>query len=105
MHNPPEENMPVPENPIQVQNVNHHIEDVKQVKLPNFWRSNPALWFTQVDAQFHIYKVRNDVTKYYTVISALDSSVLQQISDYITSPPETGKYESYNTTQLYCVVL
>ncbi|KAK4884985.1 hypothetical protein RN001_001256 [Aquatica leii] len=70
------------------------VEEVRQVKLPPFWQVNPTLWFTQVDAQFYTYKVKSDITKYFTVISCLDSAVLQEVSDILVNPPETDKYEN-----------
>lgn len=66
----------------------------RQVKLPPFWQANPTLWFAQVDAQFFTFNIKSDNAKYFTVVAALDSSVLQQISDIIEAPPETDKYDS-----------
>ncbi|KAK4887207.1 hypothetical protein RN001_003478 [Aquatica leii] len=70
------------------------VEEVRQVKLPPFWQVNPTLWFTQVDAQFYTYKLKSEITKYFTVISCLDSAVLQEVSDILVNPPETDKYEN-----------
>lgn len=73
------------------------VESVKTVKIPPFWRSDPALWFAQVEAQFHTTNTRSDSTKYFTVIAALDCTVLQQVSDLIAAPPAERKYESLKT--------
>lgn len=69
------------------------ISAAKMLKLPPFWQINPQLWFVQVEAQFHTYAVKSDNTKYYMLISALDTTVLQQVSDVLMSPPATEKYE------------
>lgn len=70
------------------------IQAIRQVKLPTFWHVQPALWFVQAEAQFHAFGVKSDSTKYFTVISSLDSVALQGVADFITSPlPATGKYE------------
>lgn len=70
------------------------VESIKSVKIPPFWRSDPVLWFAQVEAQFHTTNTRSDTTKYFTVIAALDCAVLQQVSDLIAAPPEQQKYEA-----------
>ncbi|KAK4880851.1 hypothetical protein RN001_008997 [Aquatica leii] len=71
-----------------------HVEEVRQVRLPPFWYKNPIIWFAQVEAQFETYKIRADTSKYYTVISALDSAVLQEVSDIIATPPVKDKYDT-----------
>ncbi|KYB29505.1 hypothetical protein TcasGA2_TC032970 [Tribolium castaneum] len=35
-----------------------------------------------------------DQSKYFTIVAALDCSVLQSVSDILTNPPETQKYET-----------
>lgn len=67
--------------------------EIRQVKLPPFWQTNPTLWFVQVEAQFYTFGIRSDNVKYFTVIGTLDSSVLQQISDIVEAPPEKDKYD------------
>lgn len=69
------------------------VESVKSLKTPSFWQNDPKLWFAQLEAQFHNNNIRSDVSKYYTIIAALDCSVLQQVSDLIANPPRTGMYE------------
>lgn len=64
------------------------------VKLPPFWTAQPELWFQQVEAQFHINGIRRDTSKYFTVISAVESRVLTHVSDIVRDPPVTGKYET-----------
>ncbi|KAJ3662282.1 hypothetical protein Zmor_006637 [Zophobas morio] len=63
-------------------------------KLPVFWQRDPQLWFAQVEAQFHSLRIRTDITKYFTVVAALDSSVLQHVADVIANPPESNKYDA-----------
>lgn len=33
------------------------------VKLPPFWKSHPALWFCQVEAQFEAQRITKDRSK------------------------------------------
>nr|XP_015840124.1 PREDICTED: uncharacterized protein LOC107399003 [Tribolium castaneum] len=79
--------------------IDANIEEIKNtnLKLPSFWQRDPALWFAQVEAQFHAYRIKADQSRYYTVVAALDCSVLQAVSDILTNPPETNKYETIKT--------
>ncbi|XP_031337258.1 uncharacterized protein LOC116166447 [Photinus pyralis] len=70
------------------------IEEIRKVKLPIFWQKDPVLWFAQVDAQLHTYKIRSDITRFFTVVAALDCNVLQQVSDVVANLPSTDKYET-----------
>lgn len=64
------------------------------LKLPPFWNAQPELWFDQVEAHFHINNIKSDVTKYYTVIASIESSILSQVSDIIRKPPTENKYKA-----------
>lgn len=68
-----------------------HIERVA-VKTPPFWKAEPKLWFIQLEAQFDLSGVTADTTKYNYVVSAIDTSILTQIADFVTTPPATDKY-------------
>ncbi|GBM86280.1 Transposon Tf2-8 polyprotein [Araneus ventricosus] len=62
------------------------------VKLPPFWKENPALWFVQLEAQFALAGITVDDTKFNRVISAVDSEILNSVSDIILRPPDIDKY-------------
>ncbi|XP_075150521.1 uncharacterized protein LOC142224625 [Haematobia irritans] len=64
------------------------------VKVPPFWPERPEIWFAQIEAQFGIGKIVTDRSKFNTVVAAVESNVLAQISDAILNPPETGKYDN-----------
>lgn len=51
------------------------------------------MWFAQVDAQFFANNIRSDNVKYYTIVAALDSQVLEQVSDVVESSSEKEKYQ------------
>lgn len=76
------------------QTVTQEVDDIRNVKVPPFWQANPELWFVQLEAQFYSHKVTSDSAKYYSVVSTLDSAVLQRISDLLVNPPATDKYKS-----------
>lgn len=69
----------------------HEISKVN-VKIPPFWQMNPALWFSQVESQFITSRISGDATKFHTVVAAIESSVLAQVSDIIINPPTNDMY-------------
>ncbi|XP_036347660.1 uncharacterized protein LOC118757038 [Rhagoletis pomonella] len=64
------------------------------VKVPPFWPEHPEIWFAQVEAQFSVAGVSTDSSKFNTVVAAVESNVLAQISDAILNPPDNGKYDN-----------
>lgn len=78
-----------PEGEIQVVNASRIT-----VKAPPFWRANPALWFCQLEAQFDLNRITSDRSKYNTVVAAIESSILHQVSDLVLNPPLTGLYNA-----------
>ncbi|XP_046145355.1 uncharacterized protein LOC123988647 [Osmia bicornis bicornis] len=69
------------------------VNAVARVKLPSFWKENPLLWFSQVDAAFVLSKIVSDDIKFRNVVLNLDPTVLPFVADIITNPPEHGKYD------------
>ena len=53
------------------------------VKVPPFWPEHTEIWFAQVKAQFSISGINNDISKFNTVVSGIESNVLSQICDAI----------------------
>lgn len=70
------------------------------LKLPTFWETQPTVWFLQAEAQFHIRKIKDDTTKYYYVVSALDQHTSSRILDVLQNPPTANKYASLKTRLL-----
>lgn len=64
------------------------------VKVPTFFKSDPAIWFAQVEAQFHLGGITNDLTKYNHIVGAVDTEILSQVSDIIQKPPDTDRYNT-----------
>ncbi|GFV69160.1 transposon Ty3-I Gag-Pol polyprotein [Trichonephila clavipes] len=64
------------------------------VKPPPFWKHNPALWFVRLEVQFDLAKILNDTTKFNYVLSAVESDILNSVSDLVLKPPENRKYEA-----------
>lgn len=70
------------------------------IKLPEFWKSDPAMWFAQAEAQFILAGVTRDATKFYHIIAKVDQTVLCHISDLVANPPENDKYPAIKTRLL-----
>ena len=64
------------------------------IKLPTFWVHSPQTWFAQSEAQFAIRGVTADDTKYYYVVSALDSETANRALSILSDPPATDKYKA-----------
>ncbi|XP_064482540.1 uncharacterized protein LOC135395231 [Ornithodoros turicata] len=63
------------------------------VKLTPFWDRNPAIWFAQAEAQFHLSGITSQTTRFYNVISALSPTAAEEVHDLITSPPRENPYD------------
>lgn len=62
------------------------------VKPPAFWINKPKLWFIQLEAQFSNSAITQDLTKYNTVVAALDENALDFVVDILSEPPNENKY-------------
>ncbi|XP_037956912.1 uncharacterized protein LOC119686404 [Teleopsis dalmanni] len=62
------------------------------VKVPPFWHERPEIWLAQIEAQFAVAAITRDVTKFNTVVAAIESSVIADVADAVLHPPATGKY-------------
>lgn len=73
---------------------NNTVTAAVAVKLPEFWKSDPTMWFAQAEAQFALAGVVQDETKYYHIISKVDKSVITQVADIVQNPPRENKYKT-----------
>lgn len=64
------------------------------LKLPPIWKNNIKLWFVQVESNFQISGISQDLTQYNTLIASIDPESLSAVSDILLNPPETNKYET-----------
>ncbi|XP_066904262.1 uncharacterized protein [Halyomorpha halys] len=62
-------------------------------RLPTFYREEPDLWFTQVEAVFSSCCIANSKTKFQLIIAQLDLTALKQVADLARDPPATEPYE------------
>ncbi|XP_058814445.1 uncharacterized protein LOC131678379 [Topomyia yanbarensis] len=64
------------------------------VKLPEFWKTDPEMWFAQAEAQFVLANVVKDDTKFYHIVAKVDQSVICHITDLVSKPPQQQKYQA-----------
>lgn len=64
------------------------------IKLPEFWKNDPHMWFAQAEAQFHLAQVTKDDTKFWHIIAKIDQTVICHVSDLVSNPPAQNKYGS-----------
>lgn len=74
------------------------------MKLPAFFGASsgvpPALWFAQAESQFALRGITNQMTRYHHVVSALDTSTLQEVADLLARPPAQQPYDTLKKTIL-----
>lgn len=61
--------------------------------IPEFWTRQPRLWFLRIEAVMAPQRLGN-ASRYDLVVSKLNADVISQITDILTNPPATGKYEA-----------
>ncbi|XP_066585569.1 uncharacterized protein [Prorops nasuta] len=64
------------------------------VRLPQFCRDKPVIWFIQMEAQFATCGISQDLTQFHHAIQALDGTVLSEVSETVINPPAEGKYDT-----------
>lgn len=64
------------------------------VKLPDFWETDPSMWFAQAEAQFALAGVVQDGTMFNHIIAKLNQSVMTNVADLIKTPPAANKYDA-----------
>ena len=58
------------------------------LKLPDFWPSDPELWFAQAEALFEAQKITRQQTKFGHVVRVLPAQYASEVRDIILHPPE-----------------
>lgn len=66
--------------------------EFRNVKLSNFWRHRPSLWFVTLESEFVSFGIHADNTKYTAVIRHLDEQTIYDVADILEAPPEADKY-------------
>ena len=67
------------------------------IKIPPFWKDDPAVWFVQVEKQFEIKNIIDEATKYNTICFNLDTTAASLVRDMITTTPPNEPYTTIIT--------
>ena len=67
------------------------------IKIPPFWKDDPAVWFVQVEKQFEIKNIIDEATKYNTICFNLDTTAASLVRDMITTTPPNEPYTTIKT--------
>lgn len=61
-----------------------------QIRLPPFYLKTLRAWFCHLEAQFYLRRALSQMAKYYNLISCLPMELVDEPSDLLTAPAETG---------------
>ena len=76
-------------------NISANIEVARvSVKTPPFWKEDPTMWFAQIESQFVTAGITRDETKFHMLVGSIETNILSQVSDIISSPPSGRMYET-----------
>lgn len=70
------------------------------IKAPEFWRTEPELWFLRLEAQFRQAKITSDDCKFDHTVTSLNSEVLLEVADILRNPTRGRAYEDLKTRLL-----
>ncbi|XP_061668244.1 uncharacterized protein LOC133496548 [Syngnathoides biaculeatus] len=62
------------------------------LKLPEFWETSVAAWFTPMEAQLVLHGISDATARFYHVVSPLGSSTAARAVSFITSTLARDKY-------------
>lgn len=80
--------------PSTSQNTNTGIVNaVSEVKLTQFYETDPELWFVIVESHFEARKISSNKSKYLHTVANLSSKVALQVKDLLMSQFTDDKYE------------
>uniref|UniRef100_A0A2A4JUK3 DUF7041 domain-containing protein n=1 Tax=Heliothis virescens TaxID=7102 RepID=A0A2A4JUK3_HELVI len=68
-------------------------------RIPEFWDDQPRVWFMRVEATLSPQKL-GDEARFELVVSKLPKEVIGKITDFLSKPPETGKFSALKTKLL-----
>ena len=80
--------------PVRDPVVEPRVEAYRSPKIPSFFRSDPAVWFMQVEASLRNARITVESTKAYFVSAAVDAEVVACVKDIVSeSPPSSDVYQ------------
>ena len=82
-----------------------HAQPFREVKLPAYWPSKPAAWFTLAESRFRLKNIVDEQSRYEYLLSALPESTIIDVLDVLEDAPEDLPYTHLKTRPLQCHVL
>ena len=65
----------------------------QRCRLPDFWPSNPVLWFARAEFNFEVAGVITEREKFMHAANALSYDALTLVADLVTQPPALQPYQ------------
>jgi hypothetical protein len=66
--------------------------DMRHIKLSDFWPHAPQLWFSQTECRFAAHGIINEFARYCLVVGALPHDSLRRVADIVETPPQDTPY-------------
>ncbi|CAH0558639.1 unnamed protein product [Brassicogethes aeneus] len=63
-------------------------------KAPEFWKSEPELWFHRIECQFRTAGITTDNSKFDYTVASLSCEVLSEVAEIVRNPPADDKYKT-----------
>lgn len=74
--------------------------DIANVKLPDFWPADPALWFATIECLFRRNRITSQRSKFDCAVGALTGSDVSVVRDILLAPPAENPYDALKTALL-----
>lgn len=68
-------------------------------RIPEFWIDQPRVWFIRTEAILAPQRLGDDA-KFDIVVSKLSKDVITQLTDFLSKPPDNGKFQAIKTKLL-----
>ena len=65
----------------------------RRCKLPDFWPSNPNLWFARAEFNFEVVGVITEREKFMHMVNALPYDTLTLVANLVTQPPVVQPFQ------------
>ncbi|XP_050507947.1 uncharacterized protein LOC126885420 [Diabrotica virgifera virgifera] len=70
----------------------HPISARVDIKVPEFWRNEPELWFLRLEVQFRQAKITSNNCKCDHTVASLNSDILIEVADIVKNPTADNAY-------------
>jgi len=68
------------------------VQNITQLRLPDFWKGDVESWFERVDAFFTLRRIKSDEQRIAWLTQGLPADIYVQTRDIFRSLPETDSY-------------